>query len=184
MYMFPPHGERNRNDIFTAWNQCVSTRNKHLYNIYMYFVDFFFPFIFLSCIRGLVCTERLSLQQKISYTFSCLGGNKIKSLLLVRSWKWESNFGRPQPYEKQRQHEGHGRPAVCSGSQTCEAYLYIPSTHLHCKQTVRRTCVCLRLMNLPGKNVQWRVNDPEHKIHTNASGKAHKRAERKETLRN
>lgn len=143
MYMFPPHGERKRNDIFTAWNQCVSTRNKHLYNIYMYFVDFFFPFIFLSCIRGLVCTERLSLQQKISYTFSCLGGNEIKSLLLVRSWKWESNFGRPQPCEKQRQHEGHGRPAICSGAQTCEAYLYIPSTHLHCKQTVRRTCVCL-----------------------------------------
>ena len=48
MYMFPPHGEGKRNNIFTAWNQCVSTRNKHLYNIYMYFFDFF-PFIFLSC---------------------------------------------------------------------------------------------------------------------------------------
>lgn len=48
MYMFPPHGERKRNNIFTTWNLCVSTRNKHLYNIYMYFLVFF-PFIFLSC---------------------------------------------------------------------------------------------------------------------------------------
>lgn len=66
MYMFPPHGERKRNDIFTAWNQCVSTRNKHLYNIYMYFFDFFFsPFIFLSCskdgwfvLKGFHCNKK------------------------------------------------------------------------------------------------------------------------------
>ena len=49
MYRFPPHGERKRNNIFTAWNQCVSTRNKHLYNIYTDFFDFFFLFTFLSC---------------------------------------------------------------------------------------------------------------------------------------
>lgn len=42
MYMSPPRDEGRRN-IFTAWNQCVSTRNKHLYNIYKYF---FYPFIF------------------------------------------------------------------------------------------------------------------------------------------
>lgn len=64
MYMFPPHGERKRN-IFTAWNQCVSTRNKHLYNIYIYFFEFFFPFIFLSCskegwfvLKGFHCNKK------------------------------------------------------------------------------------------------------------------------------
>lgn len=39
MYMFPPHSRRKRNNIFTSWNQCVSTRNKHLYIIYMYFFE-------------------------------------------------------------------------------------------------------------------------------------------------
>lgn len=80
----PPHGERKRNDIFTARNQCVSTRNKHLYNIYMYFFEFFFfPFISLSCIKkGLVFVMKgFHCNKKISYIFSCLGGNKIKSIL-------------------------------------------------------------------------------------------------------
>lgn len=60
MYMFPPHGERKRNNIFTAWNQCVSTRNKHLYNIYMYFLDFFFLSSFYPVVKRVgFCTERL-----------------------------------------------------------------------------------------------------------------------------
>lgn len=42
MYMFPPPWERKKNNIFTAWNLCVSTRNKHLYNIYMNFLKIFF----------------------------------------------------------------------------------------------------------------------------------------------
>lgn len=64
MYRFPLCGERRRNNIFTTWNQCVSTRNKHLYNIYMFVVCLFFfnPFIVLSWRRGgLLCTERLFL---------------------------------------------------------------------------------------------------------------------------
>lgn len=70
MYNFFSQWEsRKRKNIFTDWNQCVSTRNKHLYNIYMYFFPFFCPFNFLrgqfvlkdccnsTYITGLPCKE-------------------------------------------------------------------------------------------------------------------------------
>lgn len=48
MYIFPPHGEWERNNLFTDWNQCVSTRNNHLYNMYIFFFEpFFFPHLLI-----------------------------------------------------------------------------------------------------------------------------------------
>lgn len=41
--------EGGRKDVCTAGSLCVSTRNKHLYNIYIHLL-FFTPFMFLSCL--------------------------------------------------------------------------------------------------------------------------------------
>lgn len=61
MYNVPPHREWESNNIFTDWNQCVSTRNKHLYNMYIYFFELFF--IFLP-FKELVCTDCVSSNKK------------------------------------------------------------------------------------------------------------------------
>lgn len=136
MYMFPPHGERKRNNIFTAWNQCVSTRNKHLYNIYMYFFDFFF---FLSSFYPVV--KRVGLYwkafiaTKISYTFSCLGGNKAKSLQLINVKLWTAIC-----HMKNRHNTRAIHIPLFAVSQTCwgsSMYTFHPSTlQTHCKQDI------------------------------------------------
>lgn len=89
MYMFPPHGERKRNNIFTAWNQCVSTRNKHLYNIYMYFLDFFFLSSFCPVVKRVgFCTERLFITTRNILHIFLSGRERNKKIcLLVKSSK-------------------------------------------------------------------------------------------------
>lgn len=42
--------EGGREDVCTAGSLCVSTRNKHLYNIYIHLLFFFTPFMFRSCL--------------------------------------------------------------------------------------------------------------------------------------
>lgn len=48
VHVFSSCGEEKEQYIYSS-DQCVSTRNKHLYIIY---TSFFFPFVFLSCKSG------------------------------------------------------------------------------------------------------------------------------------
>lgn len=58
MYRFPPHGERKKNNIFTA-EISVFLRETNTSTIFTRTLDFFFPFILLSCIKkGSVCNEK------------------------------------------------------------------------------------------------------------------------------
>lgn len=50
MYMFPPHGERKKNNIFTA-EISVFLRETNTSTIFTRTFCYFFPFIFLSCIK-------------------------------------------------------------------------------------------------------------------------------------
>lgn len=49
MYMFPPHGERKKNNVFTA-EISVFLRETNTSTIFTR-TFYFFPFIFLSCIK-------------------------------------------------------------------------------------------------------------------------------------
>lgn len=48
--MFPPHGERKKNNIFTA-EISVFLRETNTSTIFTRTFCYFFPFIFLSCIK-------------------------------------------------------------------------------------------------------------------------------------
>lgn len=50
MYTFPPHGERKKNNIFTA-EISVFLRETNTSTIFTRTFCYFFPFIFLSCIK-------------------------------------------------------------------------------------------------------------------------------------
>lgn len=95
-------------------NQCVSTRNKHLYNIYMNFFEFFFPFIFLFCSKeGWFVLKGFHCNKKYLTRVPVLEGNKIKSLLLSFQNK-SSTLDGQSLMKTETQHKGHVHPAVCS----------------------------------------------------------------------
>lgn len=153
MYMFPPRRERKRNNIFTAWNQCVSTRNKHLYNIYMYFW-FFFSFHILSCnkegwfvLKGFHCNKKY---------LTCLpvrrGRNETSA---TKKIKWKKKKKKKEKLwtaialwkNRDTAHEYH--PSCCSGSQTWRNWSlcdFLPPTHLHCKQNENRIIVLINYL--------------------------------------
>lgn len=73
MYMFPPHGERKKNNVFTA-EISVFLRETNTSTIFTRTFCYFFPFIFLSCIKkgqfvmkGFHYIDRK--KKKTSYTF-------------------------------------------------------------------------------------------------------------------
>lgn len=105
MYMFPPHGERERNNIFTAWSQCVSTRNKHLYNIYRYSEFFFLSSFCPGVSREGLYWKAFIATTKIFYTqFPVRVRSKRRRFLLVWSREWE------------KRHEGRTLPSAQSVS--------------------------------------------------------------------
>lgn len=128
--------EEKERHIYSLKSVCFYEKQTPLQ--YLHVLWFFFPFIFLSCSKeGWFVLKGF---QEISYTCSCSGGNKIKSLL-VKSSKWKSNFGRLLAiWKTETQHEGHIHPAVCNVSQTrwgLSIYTFHPSTlQTDCKQDI------------------------------------------------
>lgn len=167
MYMFPPHGERKRNDIFTAWIS-VFLRETNTSTIFTWTsLNFFFPFIFLFCskegwfvLKGFHCNKKYLTRVPVSE------GNKIKSF--SAKFKIKVQLWTAIAIWKQR----HNTRAMyillfAAFHQPAYAHLCIPFTHLHSKQIVSRTFARLELIDFIGRDVVW-VEKTSHsnKIHT------------------
>lgn len=75
MYMFPPHGERKKNNVFTA-EISVFLRETNTSTIFTRTFCYFFPFIFLSCIKK---------GQFVMKGFHYIDKKKIKNILRISS---------------------------------------------------------------------------------------------------
>lgn len=127
--------EEKEQHIYSLKSVCFYEKQTPLQYLHVLLWFFFFLSSFYPVVKRVGLYWKAFIATKISYTFSCLGGNKAKSLQLINVKLWTAIC-----HMKNRHNTRAIHIPLFAVSQTCwgsSMYTFHPSTlQTHCKQDI------------------------------------------------